>query len=63
MIKREIATSLEVYMAVESKKMARGISDELENRILQSSKWYGMGFEIEINREITRTESVELREA
>ena len=47
-----------VYLVTESKDMSSGISNELENQIMQVSNLYGMGSEIKINRKITKTGSV-----
>ena len=42
--------------------MSSGISNELENQIMQFSKLYGVESEIKINREMTKTGSVGRRE-
>ena len=42
--------------------MSSGISNELENQIMQFLELYGMESEIKINRKITKTGSVGRRE-
>ena len=42
--------------------MSSGISNELENQIMQFLKLYGMESEMKINRKITKTGSVGRRE-